>query len=110
MNQVFEGLKVFTQAYRVIFRHLTEELINAILDKIEHHLRLTHAIHNMTRNLMIEMVVYIYNRNVLAFNELSHSEKRVTTFETDGFGFRIERKNNPAVIAVIIGNNDRSPP
>ena len=44
---------------------------------------------------------------VLLLNDFAYLEQRIAALEPNGFCFRIQRKDDPAVVTVIIGNDDR---
>ena len=63
-------MQIFAQSGRVIVRHLAEELIYTILHKIQYHLCLAHLVHDLMRHVVVEMVVYVDDCNLLLLNEL----------------------------------------
>ena len=106
-DEILERLQVRAQLGRVIFRHLAEELVDAVLNEVEDHLGLPHLVHDMMRYLVIQMMVDINNSDMVLLKEPRDLKERIAAFETDGFGLLVQRQDNPTVVAIVIGNYDR---
>ena len=50
--------------------------------------------------------MHVNDGYVLLLNELLDLKDRIAAFESDCFGFLVERKDDPAVVVIVIGYND----